>query len=109
MKKIFATIALAVVSLASFAQTNRNGTPDMRFKVNQQLYGGTSQRTTSYPTNTSTYNTPSYSTPRNVTPSYSTPSYSTPSTNYRSNQAMPQNNNGSLDMRYNRNRYPYGR
>jgi hypothetical protein len=121
MKKIFETIALAVVSLASFAQTNLNGTPDMRFKVNQQLYGTASTRDAFFPSsaytpsysipsnNEPSYSMPSYSLPSYPTPSYSAPTYSAPSTYERSSQMFPTTNSGAPDMRYNVNRYRYGR
>jgi hypothetical protein len=123
MKKIFATIALAVVSLASFAQTTKHGIPDMRFKSNQSLYGTAGNRDAMFPTggsnpimpsysipnpSASSYNTPTYSMPSQTPPS-STPTYTPPSTYPRSNQMFPANNNGTRDMRYNVNRYPYGR
>jgi hypothetical protein len=121
MKKIFATIALAVVSLATYAQTNLNGTPDMRFKSNQQLYGNASTRDAFFPSSSYTpsysipsNNEPSYSMPSSTLPSYpkpsySAPTYSTPNTYERSNQMFPTTNSGAPDMRYNVNRYPFGR
>ena len=56
MKKLFfLTVMLAFVTLCVSAQTKKDGTPDMRYKANKELYGN------------------SYS-----TPSYSTSSYSQP-------------------------------
>lgn len=56
MKKLFfLTVMLTITALGVNAQTKKDGTPDMRYKVNKEMYGN------------------SYS-----TPSYSTPSYSQP-------------------------------
>lgn len=70
MKKLLFTFAV-MVSFTSFvnAQTKKDGTPDMRYKANKEMYG------------TPSYSTPSYSTPSYSTPSYSAPS-STPQRNY---------------------------
>lgn len=57
------------------AQTKKDGTPDMRYKANKEMYG------------TPSYSTPSYSTSK---PSYSTPSNSTQQRNYE--------NGGQLKM-----------
>jgi hypothetical protein len=68
MKKLLLLLgALTLFALDSSAQTKKDGTPDMRYKANQQAYGNT-------------YSTPapSYSTPA---PSYSAPS-STSGPNY---------------------------
>jgi len=62
-------------SMVSNAQTRKDGRPDMRYKVNKQLYGHNSS--------SSSYSSPTYSAPRiNSTysdPNYSTPTYSKPS------------------------------
>jgi hypothetical protein len=47
MKKLMFLVLMLTSSLA-FAQLKKDGTPDMRYKANQQLYGG------------STYTTPTY-------------------------------------------------
>ncbi|MCX6187858.1 MAG: hypothetical protein NTU43_12865 [Bacteroidetes bacterium] len=61
MKKSFLILAImALLSLGANAQTKKDGTPDMRYKANKELYGN------------------SYSTPSSTTPSYSTPSFSEP-------------------------------
>ncbi len=71
---------------------NKDGTPDMRYKENKQIYGNP-------------YSTPSYSTPRYSTPSYSTPSYSTP----YSYPTYPNKKDGTPDMRYKENKQLYGK
>lgn len=67
MKKLFfLTALLTIKAFGVSAQTKKDGTPDMRYKVNKEMYGNT-------------YSTPSYSNPTYSTPNYSTPTYSTPS------------------------------
>ena len=71
MKRTFLTLAVcALFSIGVSAQTKKDGTPDMRYKVNKQKYGNS-------------YSVPSYSTPKTYTPSYSSPSYMPPKTNTR--------------------------
>lgn len=66
MKKLFfLTVMLAIIALSVNAQTKKDGTPDMRYNANKELYGNS-------------YSTPSYSTPNYSTPSYSSPSFSQP-------------------------------
>lgn len=86
-------------AFSASAQTHykQDGTPDMRYKENKQLYGN------SY--STPSYSTPSYSTPSYSTPSYSTPSYSTPSTSF---PTYPTKQDGTPDMRYKENKQLYG-
>lgn len=56
MKIIFVSIALFTFSaIALNAQTKKDGTPDMRFKANREMYGNTY----AYPS----YNSPTYSLP----------------------------------------------
>ena len=68
------------------AQTRKDGRPDMRYKVNKQLYGNTysspSYSNSSYSYPSSSYSTPTYSTPTYSTPSYNTPTYTKPRRNY---------------------------
>jgi hypothetical protein len=100
------------------AQTHykKDGTPDMRYKENKQLYGNSystpSYSTPSYSTpsySTPSYSTPSYSTPSYSTPSYSTPSYSTPSYSTPSTYpTYPNKKDGTPDMRYKENKQLYG-
>ncbi|MBP8945271.1 MAG: hypothetical protein KBG25_05120 [Paludibacteraceae bacterium] len=80
MKKtllIFATMLLLAFGLN--AQTKKDGTPDMRYKANKEMYGNS-------------YSTPSYSTPSYSTPSYSTPSY------YQPKQEKNYKNGGQLKI-----------
>ncbi len=58
---ILLVFIMACATISVNAQTKKDGTPDMRYKANKELYGN------------------SYSTPSSTTPNYSTPSYSTPS------------------------------
>lgn len=61
MKKVIFTVVIALFCTVGVnAQTKKDGTPDMRYKANKQVYGN------------------SYS-----APSYSTPNYSTPKTTER--------------------------
>ena len=70
MKKMFfLTAMLTITALGVNAQTKKDGTPDMRYKANKEMYGN------------------SYS-----TPSYSTPSYSQPK------QERNYDNGGQLKM-----------
>ena len=63
MKKLlFLFAAMSLFALDSSAQTKKDGTPDMRYRANQQAYG-----------NTYAAPAPSYSSPA---PSYSAPSTS---------------------------------
>ena len=76
MKKTSLIIfSLLLVSLGAIAQFKKDGTPDMRYKSNKEIYGG-SYSTPSY--SSPSYSSPSYSTPSYSSPSYSSPSYSTP-------------------------------
>ena len=52
-KTLFLTTVLAITFLSVFAQTKKNGTPDMRYKVNKQTQVNT------YSVPTSTYTVPS--------------------------------------------------
>lgn len=71
MKRAFlALTVLTFLSINVSAQTKKDGTPDMRYKVNKQTYGNN-------------YSTPSYPTPKTYSPSYSSPSYTFPKTNTR--------------------------
>ena len=63
MKKISTILAIALFSITANAQLKKDGTPDMRYKANKEMYGNSS----------STYSSPSYS-----SPSYSSPSYQQP-------------------------------
>ena len=65
----FLTAMLTITALGVNAQTKKDGTPDMRYKANKEMYGN------------------SYS-----TPSYSTPSYSQPK------QERNYDNGGQLKM-----------
>lgn len=66
MKRLFLlTVLLAFITLSVSAQTKKDGTPDMRYKANKEIYG-------------SGYSAPSYSAPNYSTPTYSTPVYSQP-------------------------------
>jgi hypothetical protein len=76
---------------------NKNGTPDMRYKENKQIYGNSYSQPN--------YSQPNYSAPTYSQPTYSQPTYSTPSNNY---PTYPQNKNGTPDMRYKENRQLYG-
>jgi hypothetical protein len=80
MKKLFLLSAMLVITVLGVnAQTKKDGTPDMRYKANKEIYGNS-------------YSTPSYSTPSYSTPSYSTPSYSQPK------QERNYDNGGQLKM-----------
>ena len=80
MKKAFIIFAaIALFAVAGNAQTKKDGTPDMRFKANKDVYG------TGYPT-------PNYSTPR-----YSTPSDPTPA-NSQLKQERNYDNGGQLKI-----------
>ena len=68
-KKILIFSATILLAFGVNAQTKRDGTPDMRYKANKEMYGN------------------SYS-----TPSYSTPSYSQPK------QERNYDNGGQLKM-----------
>ena len=63
MKKITTVLAIVFLSIVANAQLKKDGTPDMRYKANKEMYGNSG----------SSYSTPSYS-----TPSYSTPQYEQP-------------------------------
>jgi len=78
MKKILLTIAtITLLSTYSFAQTKKDGTPDMRYKANKEIYGNVSPS----PRNTS---------PKTSTPSSSTPIYTQPT------QERNYNNGGQI-------------
>ncbi len=64
-KTVLISMIMTLFVIIVNAQTKSDGTPDMRYKANKELYGNT-------------YSTPSYSAPSYSTPSYSTPSYSEP-------------------------------
>lgn len=68
------TAILIAAAFGANAQLKKDGTPDMRYKANKEMYG-------------SGYSAPSYS-----KPSYSTPSYSQPT------QSRNYNNGGQLRM-----------
>lgn len=57
MKKLATIFAITLFSVGLSAQLKKDGTPDMRYKANKEMYG------TSAGLN-STYNTPSYTAPR---------------------------------------------
>ena len=80
MKKYLLILLFTCLTIGLKAQLKKDGTPDMRYKANKEIYGN------------------SYS-----TPSYSTPSYSTPSYN-----SYPTRKDGTPDMRYKANRDLYG-
>ena len=85
MKKLFfLTVMLAFVTLGVSAQTKKDGTPDMRYKANKELYGNS-------------YSTPSYSTPTYSSRNYSTPSYSTSSYS-QPKKERNYNNGGELKI-----------
>ena len=65
MKQLFALLAFVVFSVNANAQLKKDGTPDMRYKANKEMYGNS-------------YSSPSYSSPSYSSPSYSSPSYSPP-------------------------------
>jgi hypothetical protein len=108
---------LVIVLIAMFgfafsvnAQTHykKDGTPDMRYKENKQMYGNSysqpsySQPTYSQPTQP-TYKQPTYSQPT-YQQNYSQPTYSTPSTY----PTYPTKKDGTPDMRYKENKQLYG-
>lgn len=102
-------LVIAILSILTFgfsanAQTHlkKDGTPDMRYRENKQIYGN-SYSTPSY--SSPSYSTPSYSSPSYSTPSYSSPNYSAPSTSY---PEYHTNKDGSPDMRYKENKELYG-
>lgn len=125
MKKlIFLTALITIVAIVTNAQTKKDGTPDMRFKSNKELYGNNysipSYSTTSYSVpscyttsysipsytttsySTTSFSTPSYSTTSYTTPSYSTKIYTTPSYSMPSysqpKQERNYNNGGQLKI-----------
>jgi len=65
-KFLILSIFLFVFSQEAKSQTKKDGTPDMRYKVNKEIYG-------------SGFSTPNYSTPSYSTPSYLIPDVSSPS------------------------------
>lgn len=108
---------LVIVLIAMFGFTisvnaqfhyKQDGTPDMRYKENKQMYGNSySQPSYNYsqPTYTQpTYSQPTYSQPTYSQPSYSQPSYSSPSTY----PTYPTKKDGTPDMRYKENKQLYG-
>lgn len=54
MKKFSLLFVMLIMSLLAIAQTKKDGTPDMRYRENRQVYGNT-------------YSTPSYSVPSSGT------------------------------------------
>ena len=58
MKKLFFTISALLVSATMFAQTKKDGTPDMRYKANKETYGN------SYNSSSNSYNYNTYSEPK---------------------------------------------
>ena len=59
MKKLFAIVALTLISVGVNAQLKKDGTPDMRYKANKETYGSSYTRPS-----TPTYSTPSYEQPK---------------------------------------------
>jgi hypothetical protein len=120
MKKvILAIVSILTLSFSVNAQYKKDGTPDMRFSANKQLYGNSysapspSYSPSTYSTPSSSYSLPSttYSAPKVET--YTTPNnslYSQPreqrQTSYPS---YPQTKSGAPDMRYKENKQLYGR
>lgn len=58
MKKLLFTISALLVSATLFAQTKKDGTPDMRYKANKELYGNSYN--SGYSNSNSNYNSNSY-------------------------------------------------
>lgn len=73
---LFVLMTFTVLSVS--AQTKKDGTPDMRYKVNKERYGDI-------------YSQPSYSQPSYSQPSYSQPSYSYPSYSEPKNERNYEN------------------
>lgn len=80
MRKHLLIFLFTCLTMGLKAQLKKDGTPDMRYKANKEIYGN------------------SYS-----SPSYSTPSYTVPSYN-----PYPTKQDGTPDMRYKSNRDLYG-
>jgi hypothetical protein len=121
MKNLFLAIAtLLSVSLATQAQYNKDGSPDMRYNANKQIYGSTYQQPKSNYSSSSNFSTPTYSTPSYSLPSYTTPkveTYTTPSYNNYSQPrsdrqsafpSYPTTKSGAPDMRFKENKQVYG-
>ncbi len=53
MKKLTCFVIFSLFMVMAYAQTKKDGTPDMRFKVNKEMYG-----------TTPTYSQPSYTSPK---------------------------------------------
>ncbi len=94
MKKLFLFIALLTSWIGVNAQThtNKDGSPDMRYKENREIY----------PTTPSPSYEPNY-TPRETYPTRTTPSSTYPSTT----DPYPTKQDGTPDMRYKSNRDLY--
>lgn len=97
MKKlIILSIALFGLIVTVNAQWNSNGTPDMRYKQNKEMYGNS-------------YSTPSinsYNNNSNLNSGFKQETYTNPYTNSQSNYpSYPTKSNGTPDMRYKENRH----
>ena len=68
MKKLLFTISAVLVSATLFAQTKKDGTPDMRYKANKEIYGNSYNSSNSYNSGYSnsynSYNHNTYSEPK---------------------------------------------
>ncbi len=113
MKKfILAIVTLLAVAISTQAQYNKDGSPDMRYRVNKQAYGNTYQQSTQSGRSSNTYSTltPTYSSPKVET--YTAPSYSNYSQPRAERQSAfpsyPTTKNGTPDMRYKENKQLYG-
>jgi hypothetical protein len=107
MKKLILAFALFFtfnLLVNAQSRTNKDGSPDMRYKQNQQLYGNT---TSSSSTFTPSFSTPKYEAPKS-TYSTSTSTYTNPYTNTKSSlPSYPTKKDGTPDMRYKENRSLY--
>ena len=89
MKKLICSLCLFFgVILAGYSQTylNKDGSPDMRYKQNKQLYGDPYKN-------------------QNSSPRYN---YNSNQNNYSTTPTYPTKKNGTPDMRYRENRNLYG-
>lgn len=107
MKKLLLAILMIAgikTNLNAQIHTNKDGSPDMRYKENKQIYGNNFElpdNNFELPNN----NFNSYSTP-------STPNYNLPNqqkNSYPSYPSYPNKQDGTPDMRFKDNRQLYGR
>ncbi len=120
MKKLLlAIVSVLTFSVCSNAQINKDGTPDMRFRENKQIYGNSYQKPTQNYGSSNSYSTPSnsYSLPSSTYSAPKVETYTAPNNSFFSQPRVerqssypsyPTKKSGVPDMRFKENKQLYG-